>query len=169
MEGGLLERSIEESVYQLIVESLQALGWFNPGREHSPIVPTTEPVETYESIPTNLLVVNIEVSEDSQYELGQGPAIEDGHTFYVDFYAEDLSVGRHVSGDVRAILRGTAPSIGRTINTVDIYDYEQATPPVIAVGVIEDVRTEKPSMFSRPWKQRLFSTAFVVFTPTEVP
>lgn len=169
IEGGLLERFIEESVYRLIVDALDDLGWFDTGRQHEPIVPRAEPYALDETIEKNALVIELELTEDEEFETGQAAAIEDGIDAYVDFYAENTSLGRHLAGDVRGILRGKMPSIGRLTNTFEIIDWSLATPTPIAgaYGIFEDITTARASVFSRPWKNTLFSTKFRVIVSTD--
>lgn len=162
VEGGILERFLEESLYQRILGGLTQLGWFQPGRSHSPIVPLQEGVPTYESIEKNTLVINFESADDDLHELGGDVALEDTYLGYAQFFAEDLSVGAHLSGDIRAILRGGFPSIGYDTPVLEIFDYRHATPPVIGYALIENVRREQNAAFSRPWKATLFDVQYTI-------
>ncbi len=163
MEGGLFDRFVEESVYQLIESSMLELGW---GAINDPAQPPitwrAEPYDLDEKIELNTLVVEMEVSEDEEHELGGASAIEDRHLCYADFYAKDMGIGRNVAGDIRGILRGKMPSIGRLTPTLPVYNFDLPTPALITTGVILEPRTERPMVFSRPWKGILFSTQFVV-------
>lgn len=150
VEGGLRARLIRDSLEELVRSGLTARGWFDPGRRHSPIVFVPEPNDWDEPIEANSLAISGGDSIDDPLELGS-TASEDRWTFYVDFYAEDESVGTDVSGDIRDLLRGQLPSIGRTNPVLPVLDFREATPTELFTCDIESVVLDRGRGFSQPW------------------
>jgi hypothetical protein len=156
IEGGLRSRFIRDSLEQLVVGGLAALGWFGPGRDHSPIAVVDAPNDWDEPVEINSLAFADGGEDDIEMELGS-TATEDRWVYYIDFYAEDESVGLHLSGDVRDILRGKLSSIGRTNPSLPVYDYRNATPPVIFHCYLENVLVDRAKGFNQPWLRYWFS------------
>lgn len=156
IEGGLRSRFIRDSLEQLVVGGLTQLGWFGPGRDHSPIAIVEAPNDWDDPVEINSLTFADGGENDTELELGS-LATEDTWTYYIDFYAEDESLGLHLSGDVRDILRGKLPSIGRTNPALPVYDYRQATPPIVFYCYLENVLVDRAKGFSQPWMRYWFS------------
>lgn len=150
MEGGIRTRLISDSVYHLVHDSLGDLGWFDPGRNHKPIQMRTEPYPNREDIPLNAVVVSDTVTTDEDAELGSNLG-EMATTYYVDFYAESEALGKDLIGDVRDILRGRIPSIGRTDSTLPVYDWRMATPSLLFYCDIQDVLVEQVHDVPKPF------------------
>lgn len=159
--GGLRARLVAESTYQMISDALGDLGWFDSGRQHSPIHMRRVPVENDENIELNTLVVFSESMFSFDQELGSNLA-EHRWIFWVDFYAENDAIGTHLIHDVKDICQGRFNSIGRTAPIVTIYDYTMATPPEIFVCEIESVAVERMHDFPKPWQKHWYSLTFVV-------
>lgn len=150
--GGLRQRLISDSVYQLIKGNLTLLGWFNPGRRHRPITIRTEAVGNNEEIPINTIVVNETVTTDDEAELGSNLG-DIATTFYVDFYAENDAVGKELIHDVRDILKGRMTDIGRTRSDIPVYDWDKATPAWIFSCDVEDVVVDQARDFPKPYQR----------------
>lgn len=154
--GGLRARLIKDSFFYMLEGRLTALGWFDSGRQHLPVNMLAMPRNWDQPIEFNTLAVSAEDVNDTESEMGSNLA-EDRWTVYVDFFAEDDSVGADLANDVRDILRGKMPSIGASRAVLDVYDYRQATPPVIAYVDIENVLLDRARNFPRPWQQHWYA------------
>lgn len=150
--GGIRARLIADSFYETVRGSLEQLGWFDVNRRHRPVTLITRPNDWDESVETNAIAITCEDSTDISIELGSG-LTEDRWEFSVDLYAEDDDVGVHLTNDVRDILRGKLPSIGRTGPVFSVYDYRQATPPILFTCEIERVVVDRAHGFTKLWQQ----------------
>lgn len=160
--GGTRTRLISDSFYQMIRQSLMALDWFNPARQHEPVELVRGEVSWDEPTAINTLAISDVDITDTEIELGSN-LTEDRWSVYVDFYAENDSLGTHMAGDIRDILRGKMPSIGRDRPICSVYDYTQVLDPDVDVAPflfnvdIENVMLDRAHNASRPWMQHWFS------------
>ena len=157
--GGLRQRLNFDSTKNEIERALTALGWFDGGRGHLPIQFVTEPVDDRTEVPLNTLVLAAENLSEFEFELGSLYS-EHSRTFYCDFYAENQSVGEHFVFDLKDILQGRMPSVSRDGPVIEVFDYTQATPPVIHVLQIENVFVDRAHRFSYPWEKYWWSIVF---------
>jgi hypothetical protein len=159
--GGLRAQLIRESIYQTLYQALADLGWFDSGRRHKPI---TFPgvTETNENeIPINRIALNDEDMFGFDLEFGS-TATETRWTYWVDFYAENDSLGKHVIYDVRDILGGRMSTIGRSHSSVVVWDYTLATPaPIFKVGV-EDIVVDRAHDFPKPYQKHWYACRFTI-------
>ena len=58
--GGKLYRLIGDNFYNMVHDSLEDLGWFNPARKHLPVHLIPEPVEDNEAIQLNTIAISDE-------------------------------------------------------------------------------------------------------------
>jgi hypothetical protein len=160
--GGLRARLIKDSCYFTLVDALTTLGWFDPTRRHQPITMVAEQQDLTVEIPLNTLALFAE---------GRGPTLdwELGSTFsqhsrlyYVDFFAESDALGEHVIEDVRDILEGRMPSIGRADPIINVMDYTQATPTQLFYVDVEGVRQDRAHNFPQPYLRHWFSLQFTL-------
>ncbi len=159
--GGMRARLIRESVYHCIHDSLADLGWFNAGRRHKAI---TFPgvTETNENeIPINRIALSDEDLSESDLEMGS-TAVETRWTFWLDFYAQDDSLGKEVVHDVRDILGGRMSSIGRSSANIPVYDYRLATPVVIFHVAVEEIVVDRAHEFPKPYQKHWYACRFTV-------
>jgi len=157
--GGLRSRLIFDSVYHTIKDGLKYLGWFDGGRRHAPIFFVAEPQETETEIPLNTVALSDENINSKPIELGSELA-EHTRWFYVDMFAEDDAVGKHLIGDIKDILEGRMPSIGRSGPVVDIYDYRMATPQQVATCYVQNVQVDRAHGWNKPWLRHWYSVQF---------
>ena len=151
--GGIRDRFIIESVTNAISDALSALGWFDTDRWHAPIRLVDEYPDENIDVPLNTLAVSIDFALDDFLELGN-----DGRevvtSFYLDFFAENDAVSRHLIGDIYEFLR--------TSQMLDVYDYRE-TPPVHLFKVeVEGIERERPSRVVTPWQQHWMTLSFDV-------
>lgn len=171
-EGGYFDRCVEYSAFTWVHDGLEARRWFLPGvdqaggvRQHKTVRMLPRPWDEKDAngmpapIPPNLLVMEVDSITDDEFELGSN-ATERTYTGYVEFYADDTSIGRHLSGDVHNMLLGKMASIGRGHPTIPIVDPGEATPEQITYAEVTGVNTERGTVTSRVWNGLLYSTQF---------
>jgi hypothetical protein len=156
MSGGLRARLIRDSLEELVRSSLDALGWFDAGRQHAPIRIIEEPNDWDEPIEFNSISVSGGDLVDAELELGS-TATEDTWTYYCDCYMEDESVAIAISGDIREALRGKLPDIGRTGPVMDVYDFRDDPPDVIFTCELQNIIVDRGRGFSQPWLRYWFT------------
>lgn len=158
--GGLRARMIYDSIFNAIQDSLTDLGWFDSGRANLPLNFVSEPVNDTQEIPLNTMVLVPEDMFDLEAEMGSMLS-EHRRTFFLDIYAENLSIGEHLAYDIRDIIQGRFPSIGRDGPYFDIYNYALATPVVFTTIDIENVTADRGhDNFAYPWRRNWYSIAF---------
>jgi hypothetical protein len=161
IQGGLRHRLIKDSLFNMLRDSLDTVGWFDTGRSHKPINMIARPVPDDEEIPFNTLALSSGDMEAEDWEIGSMLA-EHTWMFYVDFYAENDPLGSHMMGDVRDILAGRFADAGRTRTNFPVYDYRQATPPVEFYCDIDEVFIDRAVDFPRPWQKHWYVCRFMV-------
>jgi hypothetical protein len=159
--GGLRARLIRDSIYQCIYDALDELGWFDAGRRHRPIIFTGASVANDEEIAWNTIALSDEDLTESDLEMGS-TAVETRWAYYVDFYAEDDSIGKHLIHDVRDLLAGRMSSIGRAHARVEIYDYRMATPAPIFSVDLEHIEVSRAHDFPKAWQKHWYACRFDV-------
>lgn len=160
--GGIRSRLIRDSIYHCLYDSLDALGWFDTDRRHRPIVFTGRSYENDEEIQLNTISLSDEDLSEFPLELGS-TAAEIHWDYWIDFYAEDDSIGKHLINDVRDILGGRMAAIDRDDSSVAVLDYRLATPvPVFSVQ-IEDLAVQKAHNFPKPFQRHWYGCSFTVF------
>lgn len=159
--GGLRQRLIRDSIYFTIYDALEQLGWFTTVVARKPITFEPEPLDNSVAVPLNTLNLFDEDIRESDLELGSN-GVETRQTFYVDFYAEDNSVGRDMINDVRDIVAGRMPAIGRDSSTIDVVDWRLSEPVKLFYVDIEDVMVDRATDFPRPWLKHWFTCRFAV-------
>lgn len=159
--GGLRQRLIKDSVYNHVRDCLDTIGWFDAGRQHKPIAMRAKPAEFDEEIALNTLVIAPEDLSEDDWEMGSRMA-EHTWTFYVDFYAENDAIGQHLVGDVKDILAGRFPTAGATRSRIPVYDYTQATPPIVFYVDIEEPLIDRAHDFPKDYQKFWYACRFFV-------
>lgn len=154
--GGLRARLIGDSLFEMVRASLVALGWTGTNRQHLPLNFVRDQLDSDVEVPLNTLGVSEARVDDVDLEMGSNYT-EDRWSFYVDFYAENDAVGRHLIHDVRDILRGKIPSIGRSRPVLEVVDYTQAATPTAFVCQLERIEVDRAVDFPQPWRRFWFS------------
>lgn len=159
--GGLRARLVHDSVYRMLYDALADLGWFDASSTHSTIAFNSEPLPPDIEVPFNTMALADE--DESTEEIELGSQLQDLRwQMYVDFFGENDAISLHVIRDVKDILQGRMPSIGRERPVVEVYDYTLATPVVIFTVEIEGVFTDKARDFPQPWLRAWRSCGFTV-------
>lgn len=165
LEGGKRDRMVWMSVWTMLRDGLDQLGWLtDPVAAGYPRQPVTIPwggIPDGEPIRPNAISV---MPEDIDYvNMETGSDLQSGNRFFVvDIYAEDHAVGVNLRGDLSAMLRGNYPSIGRDRSVVEVYDYDMATPGLIAVMDIVNVSDDRAQSAKQPWERFWYSILFTV-------
>jgi hypothetical protein len=156
--GGLRARLIRDSFEKMLRDALDARGWFDTDRRHSPITLISGAYDWDEPIPLNTLSIAAEDLSSDEIELGSNAA-EDRWTVWVDFYAESEPLGMDVAHDIRDILRGKMPAIDRIAPIFPVLDFTvdlveppepPEPPPILFYCDIEDVVVDRARGFTRP-------------------
>jgi hypothetical protein len=159
--GGLRARLIRESVFEKLRTGLTDLGWFDAGRPHSPIILESRSQNQDETIVINTVALSDENDFESGWEMGSN-LTEQTWQMYVDFFAENDALGLSLIRDVRDILRGRFTSIGQDSTFFNVYDYRQATPPILFQCEIQNVDTDRAHGFLKPWLEHWYACNFEV-------
>ena len=139
-EGGLRDRLIDAAMFNKLKEGLASQGWFDAGRQHRPIKCIDAPVEDDEQIAPNIVAMSSEGVSPTDLELGSNATVET-FDYWFDIYAESDAVGKHLSGDIRAVFQGHFPADGFSEPVVDVYDQTMATPAkIFSVDVVSTDR-----------------------------
>lgn len=166
MRGGLRSRLILDSARVAIIAALEDLGWFDatvyddpPGlRRHRPVQYLAKPAHWDIEVALNSFTVSAEdVSDD---DLGLGGEVEDTLRCYVDIFGQDDQFGIHFAADIRDVLVGKVPSIGRDAPYVDVYDLRAATPYAFTTLEVDAVRIDRAENTSRPWQDHWWMVRF---------
>ena len=159
--GGLRARLVKESLFQMVNNALEDLGWFDAGRQHSPIQFLDKEVANDDEVPLNTLSLADGDIVASALEMGSTLS-EHSWAFYLDFFGESDVLSLDVSRDLKDILEGRMPSIGRVAPRFTVYDYTMATPPEIFVCDISGVSLDRAQNFPKQWQKYWRSVSFVV-------
>lgn len=159
--GGLRARLIRESLYRTLRQALDDLDWFNPNNPNLPITFVARQMNQDEQIEWNTIALSDEGDTSTELELGSQLA-EQRWQMYIDFFAENDAIGLHLIRDMKDILDGRMSFIGRNDPSFDVYDYRQATPPMLFRCQIEEVSVDRAHGFMKPWMEHWYSCAFLV-------
>ena len=156
--GGLRMRLISDNFFEMVRQALEDRHWFDSGRQHEPLELVRGEVQWTDPINVNTLAISDVDINDADLEMGSNYT-EDTWTMYVDFYAESDSLGLDVAGDIRDILRGKIPSIGRSRPVLQVYDLTQdpVPPDPIFYCDIEAVTMDRSHNASRVQSYHWFS------------
>jgi hypothetical protein len=159
--GGLRDRLIHDSVFNLVKTGLDTLGWFPGGPQapiDDPINLVSQQMDWSSEIPLNTISVSAYSTSDTEWELGSDLR-ENRWTFYVDVFGANEAIGLQLSGDVRDILRGKFSALSNyvTPETLHVYDWTLATPVEIFYCDINAVTRDRAVQTSHRWMNYMFS------------
>lgn len=151
--GGLRLRLLHDSVHDHLESALTALDWFDPSRSHVPIRLLAKPLRWDVPIEPNMITISFDEARAEEVEVGSD--LTTGTlTAYIDIYAESDSLGVDISNDIRDLFRGRLVA---THPTVGIYDYRQATPPIIGYATVASVISLRNDAISQElWMRHWF-------------
>lgn len=159
--GGKRARAVIDSVYYEVERILTDLGWFDSGRAHLPIDLIDEDPIDRETVAFNTLAVVPSNTTDEDVEMGSNLS-DHRRTFYLDFFAENQAIGEHLINDLGDALQGRMASIQRGSPYIPLYDYSQATPPLIRNMEVEDVVVSRAPTYSQAWQKYWYSIQFLI-------
>lgn len=149
LAGGLRSRLMERSVLAGIRTALDALGWFDAGRQHAPINLVAHQYELDEEVPLNTVAVWFDNVDENPEELGSG-LTEHSIDLWVDVYAQDDSLGKHLADDIRDVLAGRMAAAGRSDPSFAVSDLDDD--PLFVVQ-IENTKRARARGFPHPWQR----------------
>jgi hypothetical protein len=150
--GGLRRRLIKDNFYWMVHSSLSELGWFNGGLSTSDVTLLSDQVDPRTEIKPNK--VSISAEELSSDEIEMGSNLEQYNwDVYLDIFAEDESVGIHLTGDIYDILRGKIESIGRTGSSFDVYDLRIEDEPYLFTCQLENIEESRVREWDAPFNK----------------
>ena len=152
-QGGLRDRMVFECFANMLKSSMATLGWFEPGRSHAPLFWRTSIVAESEELPLNTLTVASTDVRSADMEIGSGLS-QDTFVIIIDFYAQNDALGRHVTGDIRDILRG---KLVTDHPGFVVYDLRDDPPTPFSFAEIEGVLVDRAEGFDAPFRRHWFS------------
>lgn len=155
--GGVRSRLIRQSLYTMLSEALEALGWSDTSTFDLTFIDA--PFGNDDVITLNTLALSSDDIVGDEVELGSNLE-EERWTHYLDFYASKESLAMHLAHDLRDILRGKMASINRNDSTLTVYDWRAATPPELFTVFIEDVVCEPIRDGTKPWQKHWYVIRF---------
>lgn len=161
--GGKRDRLIYENFAFMVEDSLRALGWMDPTNKL-----VTKPLEVLaEPEPPNVEVVPNKISIMAEDTLSEGTEMGSNYdnirwNYYVEIFAENEAVGKHLAGDVRDILKGKISSIGRDIPYLQVLDVELATPVELFWCFIDEVESQRTRSWDSTIRQNWWTVACIV-------
>lgn len=159
--GGTRYRLIYDSLYYMVSDALNDLGWFDEHPSRKTVNFVYEPVENLEEVQLNTLAIADSDMTDTPFEIGSNLG-EIDWTIYIDFYAENKSIGIDLVNDIRDILKGRMPNIGRTHPVLEVLDYRLATPTEAFHCYVEEVVIDKAIGFEDPYRRHWYTVRLVL-------
>ena len=154
--GGLRSRLIKESFYQMLLASLDDLEWLESGRWHNDVTVRSVGVDDDEEIVPNVVAIVDDDVNSVEAEMGSR-LTEFRAPYYIDVYAQSAAVGMHLATDVRDILEGRFPSIGRDAPNFMVMDYSLATPTDLFVCDLENVELNRAQTWNKEHERYWYS------------
>lgn len=146
--GGLRARLIRESFFRMIRDSLDELNWLVTDEWFRPVTVRSKPVDDDEEIMPNVVAVTDGDATDAELEMGS-KLTEFRMPYYVDVYAQSQAVGQHLAYDIRDLLQGRFPSIGRDRPSFTVMDYSLATPVELFNCDLEFVEVSRAQVWNK--------------------
>lgn len=164
LEAGKRDRMVWYNLHRMIADGLELLGWLddpvaNNLKHQQVYIPWGEPDDS-DPVPVNTVRIMPEDNDFEDMETGSHAQMSQ-RVFVVDIYAENHAIGMHLRGDISAMLRGHLASVGRDRPVLEVYDYDLATPAVVAVLDIENVREDR-ARGNDPWERYWYSIMLVL-------
>lgn len=159
--GGLRARLIRENLYQQLDTALDGLDWFNTANPNEPITFVSKQFDAEEEIEINTVVLTSDQDQSTGFEMGSN-FTEFTWDFFVDFYAENDSLGLHLIRDVKDLLADRFT--GYTFSSFPVLDLREPTPPTLFYCQIpiETIDTDRAYGFVKSWQQHWYSCSFQV-------
>ena len=140
--GGLRRRLIKDNFYYMIYNSLDQLRWFSGDLSNQPVELLPEQLDSSKEIKPNKVSISAEELNTRGWEMGS-TLDEYAWDIYIDIFAEDESVGIHLSGDIYDILSGKFGSIGRPDDKLDVYNLAVDGEPYLFTCELKNIETAR--------------------------
>lgn len=161
--AGHRARLVKDNLFNFVESGLTDLGWFDAGRQHSPLRMLADAEPWDEEIRPNLVAISTEGVTDNDLELGSMLA-EHHWAYFIDLIAETESLGLHLATDVRDMLQGRITTLTLVGPYVPVYDLsvQSATPNLITTVEISDVSMDKGRIYTKQQKKSWWQVGFTV-------
>lgn len=155
--GGQRLALVDEALYAFIHSGLNTLGWFNSSRQIAPVRFIDDAVEVNEDLEDNTVTVTAENYLPSSMEMGSNLA-EKRRSYYVDVYAENLSVGKRLAADLTDLLEFRFNF--QSGEAIDVLDLLHATPTMLFRIVVDRVAADRSRIYEREFNKYWFQISF---------
>lgn len=146
--GGVRDRLIDDSIFYCVRDSLDILGWFDSGRRHAPVNLISEPMEDDVEIPLNTIAMDSDSITSDDVEIGS-VAQTNMIDIWFDVYGENDAFAKEIAGDIRDILGGLHPEIGRNDSVIDVYDWRMATPDYLFSVQVSNLERQRHHKYAK--------------------
>ena len=152
--GGLRRRLIKDNFYYMVYNSMDQLNWFNTDawKSNSPVELLPEQLDPSKEIQPNKVSISAEELNIRAWEMGS-TLDEYAWDIYIDIFAEDESVGIHLSGDIYDILVGKFGSIGRSDDKLDVYNLAIDGEPFLFTCELKNIETARVREWNKPFNK----------------
>lgn len=150
--GGLRRRLIKDNFYSMIYNSMDQLNWFSENLSNKPVELISEQLDAEKEIKPNKVSISAEDLNNKALEMGS-TLDEYSWDIYLDIFAEDESVGIHLSGDIYDILGGKFNSIGRFDSKLDVYNLAVDGEPYLFTCEIDNIEVARVREWNKPFNK----------------
>ncbi len=148
--GAERHRLIADSLFRMVQGCLVQLGWMTKTDWHQAVTMLSDAVDEEDKVVFNTVAMADDDVTPLEFEIGSSMT-EDTWNVWFDVYAENATIGKSIGMDIRDILAGRHPDVGRTQGGLLVLDYTQATPVPIISCAIEKVDLLRVRNTSKPW------------------
>jgi hypothetical protein len=150
--GGLRRRLIKDNLYYMIHNSMDQLNWFSGDLSNDPVELISEQIDSSKEIKPNKISISAEDLNTREWEMGS-TLDEYAWEIYIDIFAEDESVGIHLSGDIYDILTGKFTSLGRSDNRFNVYNLAVDGEPFLFSCELRNVEIGRVREWNKPFNK----------------
>ena len=133
--GGLRSHYILHSLWSTVANGLIALSWDQQSVFHKPLTQARDGISKDTPVGPNLISLQTDRTSSADWELGSNFS-EHRRIYYFDVLAENRTVAEHLCGDIKDILEGRLPSIGRSRANIPVTEWNLVDnqPNYVSVG-----------------------------------
>lgn len=150
--GGLRRRLIKDNFYFMLHNCLDQLNWFNPSSDNQPLELVPDQLDPLKEITPNKVSISSEEMSTRAWEMGTN-LDQYSWDIYLDIFAEDESVGVHLSGDIYDILVGKFGSLNRTDSKLDVYNLAVDGEPYLFTCEFQNVEIARVREWTKPFNK----------------
>ena len=150
--GGLRRRLIRDNFYYMLYNSLDQLGWFNSTLSEESVQLIPEQLDPLTEIKPNKISISTEELNNKEWEMGTN-LDEYSWDVYLDIFAENESVGIHLSGDIYDILAGKFASIDRGDSKLEVYNVSVDGEPYLFTCELKNIETGRVREWTKPYNK----------------